>query len=86
MLNNLRAELARKGYKTPPEAIASALNCTSKTARNKLDGITPVTVPEAVKIVETYFKNDNFTIEYLFEEAEATSTKEAIIDAIPRKE
>lgn len=73
MLNNLRAELVRKGFNTPSEAVAAALKCTSKTARNKLDGISPVTVPEAVKIIETYFANDNFTIEYLFLEVKATA-------------
>ena len=66
MLNNLRAELVRKGYKNPAEAVVAALGCTDKTARNKLDGITPVTVPEAIAIVERYFVKDNFTIEYLF--------------------
>lgn len=73
MLNNLRAELVRKGYNTPSEAVASALGCTPKTARNKLDGITPVTVPEAVKIIEVFFKNDSFTIEYLFAEGKVTA-------------
>lgn len=68
MLNNLRAELARKGIKALPEAVAEAIGCTPKTARNKLDGLTPVTVPEAVAIIEKYFPNDNFTIEYLFTE------------------
>lgn len=66
MLNNLCAELVRKGYKTPSEALVLALNCTPKTARNKLNGNTPVTVPEAVKIIEAFFKEDNFSIEYLF--------------------
>lgn len=73
MLNNLRAELVRKGFNTPSEAVAAALNCTPKTARNKLDGISPVTVPEAVKIIEKYFANDNFTIEYLFAEVKVTA-------------
>lgn len=67
MLNNLRAELVRKGFSHPSEAIANALNCTQRTARNKLSGLSPVTVPEAVKIIERYFADDNFTIEYLFE-------------------
>lgn len=71
MLNNLRAELVRKGYNTPSEAVAAALNCTPKTARSKLDGLSPVTVPEAVKIIETYFAEDHFTIEYLFSEVKA---------------
>lgn len=72
MLNNLRAELVRKGF-TPSEAIADALDCTPKTARNKLDGISPVTVPEAVKIIEKYFADDDFTIEYLFAEVKVTA-------------
>ena len=73
MLNNLRAELVRKGFNTPSEAVAAALNCTQKTARNKLDGHSPVTVPEAVKIIETYFAEDQFTIEYLFAEVRSTA-------------
>ena len=73
MLNNLRAELVRKGYHTPSEAITAALGCSPKTARNKLDGKSPVTVPEAVKIIETYFTGDNFTIEYLFAQVEIAS-------------
>lgn len=66
MLNNLRAELVRKGFFTPSEAVAIALGCTQKTARNKLDGTSPVTVPEAVKIIDDYFADDGFSIEYLF--------------------
>lgn len=73
MLNNLRAELVRKGIKNPAEAVAEALECTEKTARNKLDGITPVTVPEAVTIIERYFSTDKFSIEYLFAEYHATA-------------
>lgn len=70
MLNNLCAELVRKGFNKPSEAVATALNCTLRTARNKLNNISPVTVPEAVKIIEKYFSNDNFTIEYLFTQTE----------------
>jgi hypothetical protein len=66
MLNNLTAELVRKGYKTPALAISKALGCTDKTARNKIDGKSQVTVSEAVKIVQAYFAEDGFTIEYLF--------------------
>lgn len=73
MLNNLRAELVRKGYYTPSEAIAAALGCTPKTARNKLHGDSAVTVPEAVKIIETYFSEDGFTIEYLFLDVKVTA-------------
>ena len=37
-----------------------------KTAYNKLNSITPITVPEAVKIIRKDFSNDNFSIDYLF--------------------
>ncbi len=66
MLNNLCAELVRKGYTTPAEAIAPIIKCTPKTARNKLTETSPFTVPEAVKIIEHFFREDNFSIEYLF--------------------
>ena len=65
MLNNLRAELVRKGL-TPTDAVAHAINCSIRTAKNKLDEKSDITVPEAVTIMEKYFVNDNFSIEYLF--------------------
>lgn len=66
MLNNLRAELVRKGFSVPAAGIASVLGCTEQTARKKLNGKSPFTVPEAVKIIETFFSKDGFSIEYLF--------------------
>lgn len=66
MLTNLMAELARKGYRTPAQAVSKALGCTEKTARNKIEGKSAITVPEAVAIIQEYFAADNFTIEYLF--------------------
>lgn len=66
MLNNLKAELVRKGYRTPSDAIAGILGCTQKTARNKLQGKSPFTILEAEKIKEKIFLSDNFTVEYLF--------------------
>jgi len=68
MLRNLAAELTRKGFRTPSSAVSKAIGCTEKTARSKLYGKTPVTVPEAVKIISTYFSDDSFTIDYLFSE------------------
>lgn len=70
MLSNLKAEITRKGLE-PVKAITSVLECTDKTARNKLNGVTYVTVPEAVKIVERIFYKDNFSIEYLFSDSQA---------------
>lgn len=68
MLFNLEAELIRKGYKPAYKAIRDTLNCSEKTARNKLSGRSDITVPEAVRIVNTIFPYDDFSIEYLFAE------------------
>ncbi|HIR02534.1 MAG: hypothetical protein U0M23_04840 [Acutalibacteraceae bacterium] len=74
MINNLKAELVRKGYDNPTEVIAACLSCAPKTAYNKLHGITQFSVKEAVKIKEKLFANDPFTIAYLFaDDAEKAS-------------
>ena len=65
MLNTLKGELIKKGL-NPIKAIMEALECSEKTARNKLNGLTDFTVPEAVIIENKYFGEDNFRIEYLF--------------------
>jgi len=65
MLLNLKAEFVRKGL-DPISSVSSALHCADKTARNKIDGKTDFTVPETITIVNSYFKNDNFEISYLF--------------------
>lgn len=72
MLNNLKAELVKKGFK-PEHAICYATGCCYKTASIKLKGIRDFTVPEAFKIVNTYFPNDKFSWEYLFESDTETS-------------
>lgn len=72
MLNNLKAELVKKGFK-PEHAICNATGCCYKTASIKLKGIRDFTVPEAFKIVNTYFPNDKFSLEYLFESDTETS-------------
>ncbi len=63
MLNNLKAEYVRKGV-DPTDRIMSILNCSEKTARNKLTEKTPITVAEAKKIRDTDF--ESFTLDYLF--------------------
>ncbi len=63
MLNNLKAEYVRKGI-NPKNRIMSILNCSEKTARNKLEEKTPLTVAEAKKIRDTDF--EGFTLDYLF--------------------
>jgi hypothetical protein len=65
MLANLKAEYVRKNIE-PSEGVKTALGCTARTAFNKLNGITPFTVPEAVKIIKCDFKDDDFSIDYLF--------------------
>lgn len=65
MLLNLKAEFARKNIDSV-KAIIDVLGCSEKTARNKLNCETEITVPEAVKIRSKYFKYDNFDFEYLF--------------------
>lgn len=70
MLNNLKAEYIRKGIE-PYKGIVGALDCADKTARNKLSGASPVTVSEAFKIINYSFKNDDFSVEYLFKDVAA---------------
>lgn len=70
MLNNLKAEFTRKGMQ-PYKGVMQALGCSDKTARNKLNGRTPFTIPEAKKIIISYFPE--MSIEYLF----ATNNKSA---------
>ncbi len=65
MLLNLKAEFTRKNMDSV-KALIDALGCSEKTARNKLNCETEISVPEAIKIRNKYFKNDNFDFEYLF--------------------
>lgn len=65
MLNNLKAELVRKELE-PEAAVCKALGCCSRTAKAKLRGTSDFTVPEAFKIVNCYFPNDDFSWDYLF--------------------
>lgn len=65
MLYNLKAEFTRKNIK-PYIGVMKILECSERTARNKINEVTPITVPEAVKILKTTFKDDGFTVEYLF--------------------
>ena len=63
MYKNLQAEFARRNIKSVV-GVAQALGCTEKTARNKLKGITAITVLEAAKISKMYFPD--CTLDYLF--------------------
>ena len=63
MLNNLKAEYVRKGL-NPRDRVMAILKCSEKTARNKLEEKTPLTLPEAEKIRDADF--EGFTLDYLF--------------------
>lgn len=67
MVKNLIAEMIKFGCKPDQTAkkIANVLGCTEKTARNKINGLSAFTVPEAMRINEIVFKN-KFEIGYLF--------------------
>ena len=69
MTKNLVAELIRGGVapRSVAKEVAKVLNVSERTARNKLNGETDFTVPEAVKINETYFGGQQ-DLEYLFEQ------------------
>ncbi len=67
MFKNLQAEFARCNIR-PCVGVSKALDCTERTARNKLNGITEITVTEAKKIKLTYFPD--LTLDYLFDTSE----------------
>ena len=48
MLNNLKAEYVRKGI-DPCKGVMNTINCSEKTARNKLNGVTPFTSKEGLR-------------------------------------
>lgn len=74
MTLNLIAELVKLGIPANQvaKAVAKTIGSSEKTARNKLNGVTEWTVPEAVKINEEYF-NGTQSIEYLFRKAAKAS-------------
>lgn len=49
MLSNLKAEFVRKNMDSV-KALVDVLGCSEKTARNKLNCETEISVPEAIKI------------------------------------
>jgi hypothetical protein len=59
---NLQAEMLRHAVKIPD--IMQSIKCSEKTARNKVNGITDFSYPEAKKIHDDYFPS--LRMEYLF--------------------
>lgn len=70
MTRNLIAELVRLGIPANQvaKAVAKTVGISEKTARNKLNGVTEWTVPEAMKINDVYFGGKQ-SIEFLFEKS-----------------
>lgn len=75
MTLNLIAELVKLGIPANQvaKAVAKTIGSSEKTARNKLNGVTEWTVPEAMKINEEYFDGTQ-SIEYLFRKTAKAST------------
>lgn len=65
-MKNLCAEMTRYGVSNYD--IQSLLNCSLRTVTNKLTGETDFTIPEAMKIRNTFFPG--LRLEYLFEATE----------------
>ena len=66
---NLVAELIKKGVPANQvsKEIAETIGVTERTARNKINGKTGFTVPEAVKINDVWFSGEQ-QLDYLFME------------------
>ena len=66
-MNNLYIAFLQENIKPEQVAkvIAQLLDCSERTVRNKLNGISDFTISEAVKI-NAYFFNDRYELGYLF--------------------
>lgn len=62
-MKNLSAEMVRFGIGVPD--LQRVLNCTDRTVRNKLSGVTEFSVNEALTIRDSFFPG--LRIEYLFQ-------------------
>lgn len=62
-MKNLKAEMTRKGVNVL--ALQKVLDCSEKTVRNKINGVTEFTIGEAIKIRNKYFSE--LSLEYLFD-------------------
>ena len=63
MLHNLMAEISRGGIKR--KQLADAIEVSDKALQNKIYGRTDFTLPEAVKIRDSFFPG--MDLQYLFE-------------------
>ena len=61
-MNNLKAEMQRNGLTV--KDIMQTIDCSEKTARNKVNGETDFTYPEAEKVRNCLFPG--MRMEYLF--------------------
>lgn len=70
----LRAEMARRGLKG--RDIAEALQISSKSAYNKINGITEFTLKETIAIRDKFFPG--MTIDFLFNSDDAGNEKQVV--------
>lgn len=63
-MKNLKAEIARFDIKISD--LQRVLNCSERTVRNKLNGSSALTYPEAKKIKDAFFPE--CPMEYLFDD------------------
>jgi len=64
-MKNLLAEMIRYGVSASD--IQKTIGCSTKTVRNKLDGVSVFSVTEAIKIRDIFFPG--LRVEYLFAQA-----------------
>ena len=71
MMRNLKAEMERYGVSI--HDIHVLIGKTERSARDKINGKATFTLPEAVKIRDTYFRG--MSIEYLFAPEPSSATQ-----------
>lgn len=74
MSNNLIVEFVKRGVqpRNIAKTISEILGVSEKTARNKINGVTDWTLPEAMQINEKMF-DGALSIEYLFKQEPETA-------------
>lgn len=77
-MDNLKAEMQRNGLTV--KDIMSTIGCSEKTARNKINGETDFTYPEAEKVRNVLFPG--LRMEYLFASAVPSPPTRKIQQAI----
>ena len=74
MTANLIAEYVKRGVpaRLVAQKVSRTINVNEKTARNKINGVTAFTLPEAIEINTKDFGGE-FELEYLFAQSAVTA-------------